>query len=244
MALLKLLGLSDLADKLPAALSGGQQQIAAIARALSNDPPIIVADEPTGNLDSATEQLILEIFEDLARRGKTILIVTHDPVLARRSTRRVLISDGELVNELVAQALPALPHNQLLKIGKIATRRIFEPGATLARQGILSEGLYIVSKGAVQVFSEGRLRAPRLVGQIGPGQYFSELEQLETENCNLIFRASPESTVEALCVSLEKFNLLVEDPATEHALRQAAVERSIHYCPRPASRPFLWWGRQ
>jgi len=243
LALLKLLGLSDLADKLPAALSGGQQQIAAIARALSNDPPIIIADEPTGNLDSATEQLILEIFEDLARRGKTILIVTHDPALARRSTRRVLISDGELVNEIVSQALPALPHNQLLKIGKIATHRTFEPGATIARQGVLSEGLYIVTKGIIHVLSEGRLRPPKLVGQIAPGQYFSELEQLETENCNLIFRASPEGTVEALCVSLEKFNQLVEDPATEHALRQAAVERSVRYCPKPTSRRFLRWWR-
>jgi ABC-type lipoprotein export system ATPase subunit len=239
--LLKLLDLSDLADKLPAALSGGQQQIAAIARALANDPPIVVADEPTGNLDSATEQLILAIFEDLARRGKTILIVTHDPALARRSTRRVLISDGELVNEVVAQALPSLPHNQLLLIGKIAAHRTYEPGATIARQGALDEGLYIVTKGAIQVFSEQRLRAPRLVSQIQPGQYFSEMELLETEACNLIFRAAPERPVEALCVSLEKFNQLVEDPATERALRHAAIERSALFCPRPAPRRFLWW---
>jgi ABC-type lipoprotein export system ATPase subunit len=239
--LLKLLDLTDLADKLPAALSGGQQQIAAIARALANDPPIVVADEPTGNLDSATEQLILNIFEDLARRGKTILIVTHDPALARRSTRRVLISDGELINEVVAQALPGLPHNQLLKIGKIATHRSYEPGDTIARQGALDEGLYIVTQGTIQVFSEQRLRAPKLVSQITPGQYFSEMELLETEACSLVFRAAPEGTVEALCVSLEKFNQLVEDPAAEHALRHAAIERSGLYCPKPASRRFLWW---
>ena len=79
--LLKRLDLDDFADKLPAGVSGGQQQIAAIARSLANDPPIIIADEPTGNLDSRTAELVLNIFEQLAREGKTILIVTHDPIL-------------------------------------------------------------------------------------------------------------------------------------------------------------------
>ncbi len=239
--LLKLLDLTDLADKLPAALSGGQQQIAAIARALANDPPIVVADEPTGNLDSATEQLILNIFEDLARRGKTILIVTHDPALARRSTRRVLISDGELVNETVAQALPLLPHNQLLKISKIAVHRTYEAGDTIARQGALDEGLYIVTRGTIQVFAEQRMRAPRLVHQLQPGGYFSEMELLETEACNLVFRAAPDGPVDTLCVSLEKFNEVLTDPAAERALRHAAIERAALFCPTPAKRRFLWW---
>ena len=85
MELLKLMGLEGEADKLPLALSGGQQQIAAIARSLANDPPIIVADEPTGNLDSRTAEHVLAIFGELADQGKTILIVTHDPALGRRS---------------------------------------------------------------------------------------------------------------------------------------------------------------
>ena len=169
MELLELLGLDEMADKLPAALSGGQQQIAAIARALANDPPILMADEPTGNLDSQTEKLILDIFEDLAARGKTILIVTHDPVLARRSTRRVLISDGELVNEYVAQALPMLPHNQLLRIGKMALAHSFEPGALIARQGAYGEGLYVITKGTVEVMANSASARRCRSASWGPG---------------------------------------------------------------------------
>ena len=102
--LLAMVGLQDEADKLPAALSGGQQQTAAIAHALANDPPLIIADEPTGNLDSRTAENVLGIFCDLAEKGKTIIIVTHDPNLTRRTTRQVYISDGYLINEFVTQA--------------------------------------------------------------------------------------------------------------------------------------------
>jgi ABC-type lipoprotein export system ATPase subunit len=241
MDLLNLLGLSDMADKLPAALSGGQQQIAAIARALANDPPMLVADEPTGNLDSQTEKLILNIFEDLAKRGKTILIVTHDPILARRSTRRVLISDGELVNEAVAQALPMLSHTQMLKISQMVTLRTFEPGAIISRQGSIDEGLYVITKGRVEVFVKSRLRPARVTGQIEPGQYFSMFELLETENCDLSFQVSPEGPVEALCINHERFDqLMIDIPAIEHALRHAATERGGQYCPATPARKRLW----
>ncbi len=235
--LLKMLDLEAMADKLPAALSGGQQQIAAIARALANDPPIIVADEPTGNLDSQTEKLILQIFEDLAAQGKTILIVTHDPTLAKRSTRRVLISDGELVNEAVAQALPFLNHNLLLKIGKLVSPRTYEAGATLARQGAIDEGLFIVTRGCAQVYTERRFRAPTMVSTINPGEYFSELELMETENVNLAFRASREGPVEALVLTLDHFNQLLGDyPTAEHALRKAAVDRGAQYTQQPSAK--------
>ena len=92
--LLELVGLSDQAAKLPSALSGGQQQRAAIARALANDPPIILADEPTGNLDSETSAAVVELFHDLIGQGKTLLIVTHDDKLARRAHRVIQLKDG------------------------------------------------------------------------------------------------------------------------------------------------------
>lgn len=97
MDLLALVGLKDVADHLPAAVSGGQQQSAAVARALANDPPIIIADEPTGNLDSRSADSVFQIFIDLARQGKTILMVTHDQALAQRTDRVLLLADGELV---------------------------------------------------------------------------------------------------------------------------------------------------
>jgi putative ABC transport system ATP-binding protein len=114
MMLLDLVGLANMADKLPAAVSGGQQQSAAIARALANDPPILIADEPTGNLDSRSADEVFEIFTNLVEEGKTILMVTHDPSLAQRTHRTLLLSDGELINPWVAQALPDLSHSHML----------------------------------------------------------------------------------------------------------------------------------
>jgi putative ABC transport system ATP-binding protein len=94
--LLKLVELEDHADKLPAYISGGQQQRVAIARSLANDPPIIVADEPTGSLDSVTAETIFEIFEKLVDQGRTIIMVTHDNNLGPRFSRRLRITDGQI----------------------------------------------------------------------------------------------------------------------------------------------------
>jgi putative ABC transport system ATP-binding protein len=97
MQLLELVGIAEHADKLPSHLSGGQQQSAAIARALANDPKIIVTDEPTGNLDSRTADQVFELLHKLAADGKTVLMVTHDDDLAQRASRVITIKDGEIV---------------------------------------------------------------------------------------------------------------------------------------------------
>jgi putative ABC transport system ATP-binding protein len=99
MELLELVEIEEHANKLPAFISGGQQQRVAIARALANDPPIIVADEPTGSLDSVTADHIFDVFEHLVERGKTIVMVTHDMGLMPRFTRHFLIADGEVVTD-------------------------------------------------------------------------------------------------------------------------------------------------
>lgn len=100
MELLKLVELEEHANKLPAFISGGQQQRVAIARALANDPPILVADEPTGSLDSITADHIFEVFEHLVGdQGKTIVMVTHDTSLASRFSRSLTIADGELIGK-------------------------------------------------------------------------------------------------------------------------------------------------
>lgn len=96
MQLLSAVELENHAYKLPSEISGGQQQRVAIARALANDPPILIADEPTGRLDSITSILIYEIFERLASQGKTILMVTHDTNVLPRVSRAFIIKDGEL----------------------------------------------------------------------------------------------------------------------------------------------------
>lgn len=99
MHLLERVNLADLADTLPGAVSGGQQQSAAVARALANDPPIIMADEPTGNLDSASADHVMGIFDQLVSQGKTILMVTHDRHLAKHAGRIIRIADGAIVND-------------------------------------------------------------------------------------------------------------------------------------------------
>lgn len=93
---LELVGLGDKLDNLPSELSGGEQQRVAIARALANDPKIIIGDEPTGNLDSATEERIFQLFKQLNRDGKTIIYVTHSKDLARKANRRITIRDGRV----------------------------------------------------------------------------------------------------------------------------------------------------
>ncbi len=99
MALLERVGMLGHAHRLPNALSGGQQQCVAIARALANDPVLLAADEPTGNLDSKSAGMVFRLFEDLAGSGKTILMVTHDNELARRAPRTIRLADGKVQDE-------------------------------------------------------------------------------------------------------------------------------------------------
>jgi len=99
MHLLERVDLADQAHKLPSMVSGGQQQRAAIARALANDPAILVGDEPTGNLDSRTAGDVFDLFNDLVEQGKTMLMVTHDKELARRVPRVLEIIDGKITRD-------------------------------------------------------------------------------------------------------------------------------------------------
>jgi len=106
-ALLADVGLSDRGHHYPSQLSGGEQQRVAIARALANDPPIVLADEPTGNLDSATGRQVIEILVAVNRvRGRTLVLVTHDPELAALASERIGLRDGRIV-ERVSNAAPA-----------------------------------------------------------------------------------------------------------------------------------------
>jgi putative ABC transport system ATP-binding protein len=99
MALLERVGLADQADKLPSMVSGGQQQRAAIARALANDPSLLVGDEPTGNLDSRTAQDVFDLFSELVEAGKSMIMVTHDKELAKRVPRVVEITNGKITRD-------------------------------------------------------------------------------------------------------------------------------------------------
>jgi putative ABC transport system ATP-binding protein len=97
--LLDRVGIGDQADKMPTTLSGGQQQRAAIARALANDPPLLLADEPTGNLDSATADAVLKLFADLNSDGRTIVVVTHETDIRSVARRQITLEDGRIVDD-------------------------------------------------------------------------------------------------------------------------------------------------
>jgi putative ABC transport system ATP-binding protein len=108
MELLRLVEVEEHANKLPTQISGGQQQRVAIARALINDPPILVADEPTGSLDSITADHVFDVFEHLVTdQGKTIIMVTHDSSLAPRFSRHLTLADGEIVSDAVGEGQSA-----------------------------------------------------------------------------------------------------------------------------------------
>ena len=107
LGLLEQVDLAAHAQKLPTALSGGQQQRVAIARALANETPVLLADEPTGNLDSRSAEAVVRLFTDLASSGKTIVMVTHDADLARQVSRAIVLGDGEVVDEVVNRRVQA-----------------------------------------------------------------------------------------------------------------------------------------
>jgi putative ABC transport system ATP-binding protein len=99
--LLELVGMVDVAHRLPRTLSGGQQQCIAVARALANDPILLAADEPTGNLDSKSAEMVIQLFESLAGSGKTIVMVTHDRDLSSRTHRTIRLADGQVLDEVI-----------------------------------------------------------------------------------------------------------------------------------------------
>lgn len=221
--LLELVGLSEHQHKLPSMISGGQQQRAAIARALANDPPVLIADEPTGNLDSKTAETIFSLFNDLVAQGKTVIIVTHDSALAKRTHRTALIADGEIVNEYVAKALPTLTPAQLLAATHKCSAREYEAGAMILAEGKDNDRFYVVSKGTVEVVLPRPNQSDVVIVQLSPGKYFGEISFLHNSKTNAAVRASESGPVEVLSIRRDQLSeLLSESEVTREALNQAA----------------------
>src|SRR6266540_5305893 len=151
MEMLQMVGLEKFANKLPVLVSTGQQQLAAIARALACDPPLLIADEPTGNLDTKSANTIIDLFEQLARRGKTVVMVTHDPSLTSRTTRNIIIADGALIDETVARSLPWLRHRHMLEFTRLIEKRIYPAKETIIPQNVHVENFFMIRKGEVEV---------------------------------------------------------------------------------------------
>jgi ABC-type lipoprotein export system ATPase subunit len=224
--LLRLVGLEKQADKLPAAVSSGQQQSAAIARALATNPPIIVADEPTGNLDSRSAEMVIQLFERLVESGKTILLVTHDPTITTRTKRTVIISDGELIDETVARALPLLNHRQMLDVTRLIERRTLRPGEDVIQAGSQVAHFYMVASGAVEVLVSSRRFPEQSAAILGPGEFFGEIELMRGGNSLATIRAAQDGPAELLVLPRAEFlRMLSGSPLTEEAIAKIVQHR-------------------
>jgi ABC-type lipoprotein export system ATPase subunit len=225
MELLKMVGLEEHAHKLPANVSSGQQQSAAIARALATDPPVILADEPTGNLDSRSAEIILNLFEKLAAQGKTILIVTHDPSLTRRTDKTVILSDGEVIDETVARALPFLDHPQMLTATHQIKKQVYTPGSLVIHQGEQVDHFFMIAKGEVDVVVNTKI-PETTVARLGPGQFFGEVSLTMGINSIAGVRAGTDEPVELTTISKEEFlGLIKSSPSMRYALEKVAKLR-------------------
>jgi len=219
MDLLKMVGLETQALKLPMAVSTGQQQSAAIARALATDPPVICADEPTGNLDSRSADVIIKLFDQLVKSGKTIAMVTHDPSLTERTSRTIIISDGELIDETVTRCLPLLNHKQMLEVTHQLEHSIFQSGSNILQQGEHVDYFYMIVSGVVEVILCGDEQKDLTIARLGPGQFFGEVELMRGGKSIACVRAASRGMVELAALPREPFiKLLSESTLTEESL--------------------------
>jgi putative ABC transport system ATP-binding protein len=221
MELLKLVGLEAQAHKLPVAVSTGQQQSAAIARALATDPPIICADEPTGNLDSRSADVIIELFDTLVKSGKTIAMVTHDPSLTERTSRTIIISDGELIDETVAECLSLLDHHQMLEVTRQLEHLTYQPESAILQAGQHVDQFFMIKGGVVEVVlqSHSRKNDGVTIARMGPGQFFGEIELVRGGQSIASIRAASEAPVELVALPRSAFKkLLSESSLTEEAI--------------------------
>jgi len=195
----------------------------AIARALANDPPIVIADEPTGNLDSKTADSVFELFRNLVDQGKTIIIVTHDSGLAKRTNRTALIADGEIVNEYVAKAMPSLPQELLLRATRVARAQQYEAGTMILTEGTNADSFYIVTKGIVDVILPRSNQSDVITLQLGPGKILGEMAFFHERKRRASVRASESGPVEVLVLTYDQLDeLLSQSEVTREALHQMA----------------------
>lgn len=230
MELLKMVGMEKFANKLPALVSTGQQQLAAIARAVACDPPLLVADEPTGNLDTKSAGAIIDLFEEFARRGKTVVMVTHDPSLTSRTTRNIIIVDGELVDETVARSLPWLRHRHLMEFTKLVDKQVFSETSTIIPAGVSIDHFYMIRNGEVEVVLHNHKQDEVVVSRLQPGEFFGEMDLSQDGKSVATFRASGREPVEVLMLKRADYLRVIEQsPITKAEVDKIVQQRLDAY---------------
>jgi putative ABC transport system ATP-binding protein len=178
---LRRVGLEERMSHLPSQLSGGEQQRVCIARALINQPPLILADEPTGNLDAVNEAVVMSLLADLHQRGHTLVLVTHDPSIAARAGREIRLEHGRLASE---GAAPVELQSVLVDLW----RRIEEDGegVSVARRGVadlLAEGVLTYVDGRIAFTEAGRDRAAAVVRRVRLAEVLLDRTLHSAEEC-------------------------------------------------------------
>lgn len=225
MELLELVGLEKFANKLPVLVSTGQQQLAAIARAMACDPPLLVADEPTGNLDTRSADTIIQLFEKFISQGKTVVMVTHDPSLTSRTHRNIIISDGELIDEAVSKSLPQLRHRHMLEFTRIAEKRLYKPGETIISRNEVVDKFFMIKSGEVDIVLQNSSSKETVISRLGAGEFFGEIELMNGSNSIANVRAG-EKPVEVLALPRADFKRVMdESPITAEAVNQIVQKR-------------------
>ena len=197
-SLLRTLEIETLADYSPNAISTGHQQCAAIARALANDPPIILADEPTGNLDTKTGEMVIQIFKKLVSMGKTIIMVTHDRKLALHAQRILMINDGVLLQDGFSHVFFELNEHILAKIVQKSTTKEFQTGEKIFPSLPNQTWFCIIEKGEVAILNERKQNSSfsnqnKLLKEGDTFLRSNNSEQyLAVSNCQIISVPNPE----------------------------------------------------
>ena len=226
MEMLELVGLEKFANKLPILVSTGQQQLAAIARAVACDPPLLVADEPTGNLDTKSANTIIDLFEEFSQKGKTVVMVTHDPTLTSRTTRNIIISDGELINETVAKSLPWLRHRHMMEFSKITETQIYPARTTIISRDENVENFFMIQKGEVEIVLLDKKKTETVISRLAPGEFFGEIELLRGGKSIANVRASADGPVELLAIKRDDFKRVMDQsPITAEAVGKIVEAR-------------------
>jgi CRP-like cAMP-binding protein len=176
-------------------------------------------------LDSRSAGNILDLFEKLSAQGKTILIVTHDPSITKRTDRTVILSDGEVIDPLVARALPFLDHSQMLAATHKSKKRVFPPNTTILHQGEPVENFFMILKGEVEIVANSKIPETRLTS-LGPGQFFGEVSLTMGGNSIVSVRSLPGNPAELALISKGEFlDLLKASPPMKDAMDQVAHVR-------------------
>ncbi|MBL8050241.1 MAG: ATP-binding cassette domain-containing protein [Anaerolineales bacterium] len=217
MDLLKLVGLEKFANKLPVLVSTGQQQLAAIARAMACDPPLLIADEPTGNLDTKSADTIIQLFELFVSQGKTIVMVTHDPSLTSRTDRNIIISDGELINETISRSLPQLRHRHMLEFTKLVEHRIYQPHETILSRDEHVDYFFMIRSGEVEVVLLNKNKET-ILSKLGKDEFFGEMELLRGGKAIANVRAGGKPVEIFMLPRADFIRVMNESPITAEAV--------------------------